>query len=1038
MAGLFFVVVCAVGILRPIKNALALDGLADTQFYRVYVVSAFVVLFIPLYNRLADHVRWRKLLPGVAFFFAAVLVIFRFFYREGSAAYGMLFYGWYDLLGAVMVTQFFMATQLYFDARGARRAYPIVIAGGSLGATLGGAVTGFAAETFGIPNLILVAALLITAFGLGLPFVWTEAAGPDEGVREVAPEEKEADLSAVAENSQVRLIAAVVLLTVIVKQLVDYQFNTITKEVFVDPAAIAGFQGWFNTATQWLPLVVLAGLQPLLSRWGVGVALFLLPVFMLLANAGLALTWSLPAAVIAKGGDTGIRYAAERTAREILYLPVPEAVKMRAKGYIDVALEKGMGKVLSALVIYLLLAAVGYRHVGWFAVGLSLLWLPVAAAVRSEYVHSLAGAMKQRVASLRGLFASLTGASTLSVVQEALREGDRLQTSFVLDFLEQAPDEDLAELEGELLPLLEHEEPEIRVRALEVLTRVPGGADPGAVWARLADPEEMVRVAAVRALVEGSEADAAETMHRLIHDPRPDVRVSALRYGVRHGLGEEISGELGPSYLQDRWSEAREGDRQARLEVALAAGAFADHGRSPWLARLLDDPDPEVASAAALSSGRTDDPSLRVRLVGALKRPAVREAARDALARQGEDAIPELARTLEDESVPSRVRRHVPDVLARIPSQASVDALVAAYAAPETDQLLDFRTLKALNKLRARPTKPLRFEGEALRPPLGRELAAAGRYRRARRTLEEAPGRGDGRALPLLVRSLAEAIDRRRESAFRCLGLLYPPAEVHRCYLSLASGSRKARGNAMEWLEETVGRELYGELRPVLPGDDGPASRSPSGEPWEVAADLANDKDRWIARCALWSAYELRGDGIADWLDSYRPSASELETTVDHVRARIADGNGSLPSSRSREMDLVQKVFLLQGVDLLAGARSEHLALVADLAREVVAGEGQTLIQRGEPGEAMYVVVDGAVELRGEGERLAADSVGDAFGTWSLIDEEPSLVEATTTERSRLLRLQRNDFQDLLTETPEMALGLLRGFSRRVRGLADI
>jgi hypothetical protein len=79
--------------------------------------------------------------------------------REGSAAFGLIFYGWYDLFAAALVTQFFMATQFYFNARSAKRAYPLVIAGGSIGATLGGAITGFFAESVGTPNLLLVAAV---------------------------------------------------------------------------------------------------------------------------------------------------------------------------------------------------------------------------------------------------------------------------------------------------------------------------------------------------------------------------------------------------------------------------------------------------------------------------------------------------------------------------------------------------------------------------------------------------------------------------------------------------------------------------------------------------------------------------------------------------------------------------------------------------------------------------------------------------------------------------------------------------------------
>ncbi|MBR9990981.1 MAG: hypothetical protein KFH98_14560, partial [Gemmatimonadetes bacterium] len=177
LMALFFLVVCAVGILRPIKNALALDGLGATDFYKVYLVSAIVVAFVPAFNGLARRLPWGRLFALVALFFASNLVLFRLLYTEGSTALGLAFYGWYDLFAAALVTQFFMATQLYFDARSARRAFPLVIAGGSIGATIGGAITGFFAETVGTPNLLLVAAALIGLFAAGIPWVLRERDG---------------------------------------------------------------------------------------------------------------------------------------------------------------------------------------------------------------------------------------------------------------------------------------------------------------------------------------------------------------------------------------------------------------------------------------------------------------------------------------------------------------------------------------------------------------------------------------------------------------------------------------------------------------------------------------------------------------------------------------------------------------------------------------------------------------------------------------------------------------------------------------------
>ena len=60
---------------------------------------------------------------------------------------------------------------------------------------------------------------------------------------------------------------------------------------------------------------------------------------------------------------------------------------------------------------------------------------------------------------------------------------------------------------------------------------------------------------------------------------------------------------------------------------------------------------------------------------------------------------------------------------------------------------------------------------------------------------------------------------------------------------------------------------------------------------------------------------------------------------------------------------------------------------------------------------------------------------GTPFGTWSLIDDAPSLIRATATEPSQVLCIRRDDFFDLLADHQELVRGLLQGLARRVRNL---
>jgi ATP/ADP translocase len=996
MAALFFLISCAVGVLRPVKNALALDGLGGTNFYRVYLVSALVVLFVPPWTRLVARTGWRKLVTGLALFFAANLVLFYIFFRPGSTLQGLLFYGWYDLCSAALVSQFFLATQYQVDARSAKHAYPLIIAGGSIGAAAGGAITGFFAESLGTGNLLLIAAALIAAFGLALPF----AAGPGPGAERKTgrrPRERTrfdmGDLREVLTDPHVRLIAAMVLVTILVKQIVDYQFNVLTHEAFVTHDAVSAFQGKFNFATQWLPLFVLALLHPMLRRHGVGVAVLLLPISMLVANVGLALFGTLAAGVFAKATETTFRYSAERAGREILYVPVPDDLKLRARTWIDVGLEEGLGKALSAGLIFVLLLIMRPDQVAWVGIVLAFVWLLFGIEVRHQYVRTLARSIEGRFASVRGLFGSLADGTTWPIVRRALASEDPLRVAFALDLIDHSRLRDLRALTSELHALLEHPAAEIRERTLALFERFPQAVRPDAVHARLTDPSPPVREAAVRAwcAAQGN----GRSIEQLLASDTAVVRTATLACIARGDMGSAAADVVRRRYRLDEW-ESGLADAERRVELVLAAGALSgDPAAERMVDAFLEDDDPAVATLAVAAAARLGLRRSYPKLIDALLGSQTREAARSALAAVGADAVGPLAERLLDPDADPRVRRTVPSVLARIPCEASVHALLTAVIAPETDQWLDYRTIKALSRLRAH-NPDLVFDPTLVRAVMRREVDAAERYAKARAVLARAAA--EGGVVALARGALADAWRERREGAFRCLGLMYPPDDIYRCYLAV-TGSTASRANALEWLEQTAGHSLFRELEPILTREPGDAA--PAGRPAAALTALQHDGDAWVAACTAAAAHHL------GWAHTQPENAG---------------------------MDLVETVFLLQRVDLLKDARGSHLALLAGIAEDVAIDRDEVIIREGEPTDALHVVTRGSVELRGMGGEITVGE-GGAFGTWALIDEVPSPIEAVAIEPAHLLRIRREEFHDLVADHPELAIGLLQGLARRIRTL---
>ena len=59
----------------------------------------------------------------------------------------------------------------------------------------------------------------------------------------------------------------------------------------------------------------------------------------------------------------------------------------------------------------------------------------------------------------------------------------------------------------------------------------------------------------------------------------------------------------------------------------------------------------------------------------------------------------------------------------------------------------------------------------------------------------------------------------------------------------------------------------------------------------------------------------------------------------------------------------------------------------------------------------------------------------DVFGTWALFDNETRIVTATSIEESSLLRIDKEDFLDLLSDHSKITEGVLKVLASKLRNL---
>ncbi len=123
----------------------------------------------------------------------------------------------------------------------------------------------------------------------------------------------------------------------------------------------------------------------------------------------------------------------------------------------------------------------------------------------------------------------------------------------------------------------------------------------------------------------------------------------------------------------------------------------------------------------------------------------------------------------------------------------------------------------------------------------------------------------------------------------------------------------------------------------------------------------------------------------------------------------------------------------LRSTELLAAVPPALVEKIDGCLEEVHLAAGEILFHEGEEGDAVYLVVDGRLRLESDGMTLINRERGDCVGEIALIDDEPRSAAAIADTQVRLLRWERRDFQKTLSQDPEIARGIFKMLTGKLR-----
>jgi CRP/FNR family cyclic AMP-dependent transcriptional regulator len=99
----------------------------------------------------------------------------------------------------------------------------------------------------------------------------------------------------------------------------------------------------------------------------------------------------------------------------------------------------------------------------------------------------------------------------------------------------------------------------------------------------------------------------------------------------------------------------------------------------------------------------------------------------------------------------------------------------------------------------------------------------------------------------------------------------------------------------------------------------------------------------------------------------------------------------------------------------------------------VIYKAGQTIFEDGQPGDRMYVVLEGEIGIFSQGRLLLTAQPGTCFGELALIDNAPRTGSAIARTDSRLVPIDRKRFMFMVQETPDFALHVMHVMAERLR-----
>ena len=188
------------------------------------------------------------------------------------------------------------------------------------------------------------------------------------------------------------------------------------------------------------------------------------------------------------------------------------------------------------------------------------------------------------------------------------------------------------------------------------------------------------------------------------------------------------------------------------------------------------------------------------------------------------------------------------------------------------------------------------------------------------------------------------------------------------------------------------------------------------------------DRESVIRETAVWCLGQLKPPGVRRRISGFLDDRSEqVSALARSIHASLPAPNPTRPGYGiiTGMLLTIEKVLIIKSVPIFSSVPEGQLVDLATIAESVEYEAGETIMNQGDLGTSMYIVVDGQVRIF-EGEKeLAVHGTRAVFGELAALDPEPRAASVQAIEDCTLLRLDGESLYDLMSGNKGVTRGIV-------------